>query len=319
MKKLLLLLGFLLGSLTLPLTAAAQYPSKPIRAIVAFGTGGATDVIARIIAASMSQSLGQPVVIDNRPGADGIVAGEQVVKAAPDGYTVFFGTSTQIAALPFLRKNVPFDPLVDYTPIGGIGNNSFFWVVHPSLPVRTLKELGEYGRANPAKLNAGSSSAVGSIAPATFAKDQKFDLQVILYKSETTALNDLIGGRIQLMLITGTLAQHVRDGRARGLATLLTRRSKGLPDLPTMAEAGMPPFPAQAFMGLFGPAKMPREIVDRLSRELLATLQKPEVREQIERQAMEINPQSAEAMGAFAREQTEVWRRLTKEAGIVAE
>jgi len=316
MKRLLLLLG----CLALPLAASAQqYPSKPIRAIVAFGTGGATDVIARIIAASMSQSLGQPVVIDNRPGADGIVAGEQVVKAAPDGYTLFFGTSTQIAALPFLRKNVPFDPLVDYTPIGGIGNNSFFWVVHPGVPVRTLKELGEYGRANPGKLNAGSSSAVGSIAPTTFAKDQKFDLQVILYKSETTALNDLIGGRIQLMLITGTLAQHVRDGRARGLATLLTRRSKALPDLPTMAEAGMPPFPAEAFMGLFGPAKMPREIVDRLNRELMATLQKPEVREQIERTTMEIQPQSAEAMGAFAKQQTEVWRRLTKEAGIVPE
>jgi len=319
MNRLLLLLACLLGYLTLPLTAAAQYPSKPIRAIVAFGTGGATDIIARIIAASMSQSLGQPVVIDNRPGADGIVAGEQVVKAAPDGYTVFFGTSTQIAALPFLRKNVPFDPLVDYTPIGGIGNNSFFWVVHPSLPVRTLKELGEYGRANPGKLNAGSSSAVGSIAPATFAKHEKFDLQVILYKSETTSLNDLIAGRIQLMLITGTLAQHVRDGRARGLATLLTRRSKALPDLPTMAEAGMPPFPAAAFMGLFGPAKMPREIVERLNRELIATLQKPEVREQIERTTMEIQPLSAEAMAAVAKEQTEVWRRLTKEAGIVPE
>jgi tripartite-type tricarboxylate transporter receptor subunit TctC len=297
----------------------AQYPSRPIRAVVAFGTGGATDVIARIVAASMTQSLGQPVVIENRPGADGIVAGEYVVKAAPDGYTLFFGTSTQVSALPFLRKNVPFDPLVDYTPIGGIGNNSFFWVVHPGLPVRTLKELGEYGRANPGKLNAGSSSAVGSIAPATFAKAEKFDLQVILYKSETTALTDLIGGRIQVMLITGTLAQHVRDGRARGLATLLTRRSRALPDLPTMAEAGMLPFPAVAFMGLFGPAKMPKEIVDRLSRELLATLQKPEVREQIERQAMEINPLSAEAMGALAREQTEVWRRLTKEAGIVPE
>lgn len=305
--------------LSAPFLAQAQYPTKPLRAIVAFGTGGATDVIARIIAASMSQSLGQPVVIDNRPGADGIVAGEQVVKAAPDGYTVFFGTSTQIAALPFLRKNVPFDPLADYTPIGGIGNNSFFWVVHPGLPVHSLKELGEYGRANPGKLNGGSSSAVGSIAPATFAKAEKFDLQVILYKSETTALNDLIAGRIQVMLITGTLAQHVRDGRARGLATLLTKRSKALPDLPTMAEAGMPPFPAVAFMGLFGPAKMPKEIVDRLNRELMAVLEKPEVREQIERTTMEISPLSAEAMGALAKEQTEVWRRLTKEAGIVPE
>ena len=114
------------AALSAPVFAQAQYPDRPLRAIVAFGTGGATDVIARIIATSMSQSLGQPVVIDNRPGADGIVAGEQVVKAAPDGYTLFFGTSTQISALPFLRKNVPFDPLADYTPIGGIGNNSFF-------------------------------------------------------------------------------------------------------------------------------------------------------------------------------------------------
>lgn len=299
--------------------AQAEYPTKPIRAVVAFGTGGATDVIARIIAASMSQSLGQPVIIENKPGADGIVAGEYVVKAAPDGYTVFFGTSTQVAALPFLRKNVSFDPLVDYTPIGGVGNNSFFWVVHPSLPVKTLKELGEYGRANPGKLNGGSSSAVGSIAPQTFAKAEKFDLQVVLYKSETTALNDLIGNRIQLMLITGALAQHVRDGRARGLATLLTSRSKSLPDLPTMAEAGMPPFPAAAFMGLFGPAKMPKEVVDRLSRELAATLQKPEVRTQIERQSMEITPMSAAEMGKFARDQTEVWRRLTKEVGLVPE
>ena len=217
----------LLACIALSLDAAAQYPSKPIRSIAAFGTGGATDVIARIVAASMAQSLGQPVVIDNRPGADGIVAGEQVVKAAPDYYTAFFGTSTQISALPFLSKNVPFDPVVDYTPIGGIGNNSFFWVVHPSLPVRTLKELGEYGRANPGKLNAGSLIAVGSIAPATFAKDEKFDLQVILYKSETTALNDLLGGRLWVMLITGTIAQHVRDGRARGLATLLTRVQYG--------------------------------------------------------------------------------------------
>jgi tripartite-type tricarboxylate transporter receptor subunit TctC len=301
------------------LPVQAQYPNTPIRAVVAFGTGGATDVIARIIAASMSQSLGQPVIIENKPGADGIVAGDYVTKAAPDGYTIFFGTSTQVSALPFLRKNLSFDPLVDYTPIGGIGNNSFFWVVNPEVPVRTLKELAEYGRANPGKLNGGSSSAVGTIGPAMFAKSEKFDLQMILYKSETGALNDVIGGRLQLMLITGTLAQQVRDGRLRGLATLLPQRSKALPELPTLAEVGLPPFPAVAYMGLFGPAKMPKEIVDRLSRELLATLQKPEVRQQIERQAMELHPLSAEAMAALARDQTEVWRRLTKENGIVPE
>jgi tripartite-type tricarboxylate transporter receptor subunit TctC len=310
---------FFAALLAFPFLAQAQYPSKPVRAVVAFGTGGATDVIARIIAASLSQSLGQPVVIDNKPGADGMIAGGDVARSAPDGYTVFFATSTQVSALPSLRKNVPFDPIADLTPIAGIGNFSFFWAVHPGLPVKSLKELAEYGRANPGKLNAGSSSATATIAPTLFAAAERFQLQVIPYKSETTALNDLITGRIQVMLITGTLAQHVRDGRARGLSALLDRRSKTLPDLPTMREAGMPPFPAVTWMGLFGPAKMPRELVERLSRELGATLQKVEVREQIERQAMDLNPLSSDAMGALAKEQTEVWRRLTREAGIVPE
>ena len=313
MKKL-----FAAALLAFPLLSQAQYPGKPLRAVVAFGTGGATDVIARIIAASMSPSLGQPVVIDNKPGADGIVAGTEVAKSAPDGYTVFFATSTQISALPSLRRNVPFDPL-EFTPIGGIGVFSFFWAVHPSLPVKTLKELADYGRANPGKLNAGSSSATATIAPTLLAAAEKFQLQVVPYKSETTALNDLISGRIELMLITGTLAQHVRDGRARGLATLLDKRSKTLPELPTMSESGMAPFPAVPWMGFFGPAKLPRELVERLSRELLATLQQPDVRERIEAQAMDLNPLSARAIGTLAREQTEVWRRLTREAGIVAE
>jgi tripartite-type tricarboxylate transporter receptor subunit TctC len=305
--------------LAFPLVAAAQYPNKPIRAIVAFGVGGATDVIARIVAASLSQSLGQPVVIDNRPGADGIVAGNEIVKAAPDGYTVFFGTSTQISAIQALRKNVPFDPIADMTPIGGIGVNSFFWVVHPDVPVRNLKELGAYGRANPDKLTAGSSSATGTIAPTLLATAEKFKMPVILYKSETTALTDLIAGRIQVMLITGALAQHVRDGRARGLATLLPARSKALPDLPTHAESGVAPFPGIPWMGLFGPAKLPKEIVDRLSKELLAALAKPEVRAQIERAAMDINPLSSEGMGALSRDQVAVWKKLFQDAGMTPE
>jgi tripartite-type tricarboxylate transporter receptor subunit TctC len=312
MKRLTLLLTLL----ALPLAAAAQYPNKPIRAIVAFGTGGATDVIARIVAASMSQSLGQPVIIDNRPGADGIIAGEYLVKAAPDGHTVFFGTSTQISALTSLRKSVPFDPLKDMTPIGGIGANSFFWAVHPGMPVKTLKELGAWGRANPGKVNAGSSSATATIAPTLFAAAEKFPLEVIPYKSETLALNELIAGRIQIVLITGTLAQHVRDGRIRGLATLLPARSSALPDLPTMAESGIAPFPAIPWMGLFGPAKMPAEIVDRLSKELLAALHRPDVRTRIEQQGMDLNPLSPEAMGKLARDQAVVWRRLTQDAGM---
>ena len=314
MKKLVLA-----ALLALPLLAEAQYPTKPIRAVVAFGTGGTTDVTARIIAAALSQSLGQQVVIDNKPGADGIVAGQEVMRSAPDGYTIWFATYTQISALPSLRKNVPFDTVADFTPIGGIGNFSFFWAVNPELPIKNLKELAAYGRANPGKLNAGSSGAAATMAPTAFARAEKFDLQVVAYKSETTALNDLVTGRIQLMLASGTLAQHLRDGRARGIATLGNQRSKALPELPTMAESGVAPFPAVPWMGLFGPGKMPREIVERLSRELLVVLKNPEVRERGERPALDINPLTQEAISALAKEQTEVWRRITKEAGYIPE
>ncbi len=315
MKKLIVVASLL----CLSLPAQAEFPTKPLRAVVAFGTGGATDVIARIIAAAMTQSLGQPVVIDNRPGADGIIAGDQVVKAAPDGHTIFFATSTQVSALQSLRKSVPFDPIADMAAIGGIGTYGFFYAVNPGLPVRTMKELAEYGRANPDKLNVASSSASATIAPTLMMAAEKFRMQVIPYKSEATAINDLATGRVQVMVITGTLAQFVRDGRVRGLATLLPARSKQLPDLPTLAEAGMAPFPAVPWLGLFGPAKMPKEAVERLSRALQEVLQKPEVREQIERQAMDVRFMPAEAMGTLAREQTEVWKRITREAGHVPE
>ena len=185
---------------------------------------------------------------------------------------------------------------------------------NPETPVATQVEPGitRCGELTPTLRIIAARKAVGPAASLGH-------LQVILYKSETTALTDLVAGRVQAMLITGALAQHVCEGRVRGLATLLSNRSKALPDLPTMAEAGMQPFPALAFMGLFGPAKMPKEIVDRLKRELMAALRKPEVRDAIERTTMEITPLSASAMGALATEQTEVWRRLTREAGIVPE
>jgi len=310
---------FLAALLSLPFLAHAQFPAKPIRAVVAFGTGGTTDVTARIVAAALSQSLGQTVLIDNKPGADGIVAGQDVVKSAPDGYTIWFATYTQISALPSLRKSVPFDPLADFTPIGTIGNFSFFWTVNNELPVKNLKELAAYGRANPGKLNAGSSGAAATMAPTAFARAESFELQVINYKSETTALNDLVTGRIQLMLASGTLAGQLREGRARGLATLGNQRSKVLPELPTMAESGVAPFPAVPWMGLVGPAKLPKEIVERLSSELLGVLKNPEVRERVERQGMDLNALSPEATAMQAREQSEVWRRITREAGYQPE
>jgi hypothetical protein len=303
--------------LAFPLLAARPVPTKADPRGRRLRHGGTTDVTARIIAAALSQSLGQPVVIDNKPGADGIIAGSEVVKSAPDGYTIFFGTYTQVSALPSLRKNVPFDPLVDLTPIGCIGNFTFFWAVNAELPIRNMKELAAYGRANPGKLNAGSSGAAATIAPTMFARAEKFDLQVVAYKSETTALNDLVGGRIQLMLASGTLgAAAARRPRARA-------RDAGQPAQPgdsRVADHGRKPAsrrsrPCRGW-ACSARRRCRARSSERLSRELLAVLKNPEVRERVERQAIELNPLRRRPSPRWRKSRPKCGGASTKEAWL---
>jgi tripartite-type tricarboxylate transporter receptor subunit TctC len=307
-------LGFL-GAL-LATAALAQYPVKPIRIVAPFPPGGALDVVGRIIAVPMSQALGQPVVVENRPGADGAIAADLVAKSAPDGYTLFLVSYTVLSALPNIRKSLPFDPIGDFTPISSVGKLSFFLAVHPSLPANKAEEFIRYARANPGKLNYGSANATSMLGPALLASFANLDMLAVPYKGEALALNDLLSGRLQLMFISGTLVPHVKDGKLRALATTLDSRSPLLPEVPTMVEAGLPPFPINPWIALVAPAKTPKDIVERLSRETNLALRRPEVRTQLDNQAFEGAGSTSEEMGAVMRQQLEAWRRTISELRI---
>lgn len=317
MKKLTNLLA-VLGLLALgALPAAAQYPGKPIRLIVPFPPGGAADLTARVVSQPLSQLLGQPILIENRAGADGVIAAEAALKSAPDGYTVFFATNTAFCAVPVFRKNPPYDPVADFTPISMIGKFGFFLFVHSSLPVKTVRELLEYIRANPGKINYGTGNSTSIVATAQLKLLERLDMVHVPYKGDAPATADLVAGRVQVMFATpGTALAQVKEGRLRVLATLLANRSPLAPDVPTTAEVGLLKLSITPWGGFFGPAKMPREIVERLSRDTNTVLARPEVRAQLDRYAFEGRGSSPEELAAYLKEQIDVWRRTVKEIGI---
>jgi tripartite-type tricarboxylate transporter receptor subunit TctC len=300
--------------------AAAQYPSKPIHIVLQFPAGGATDAAARILGQALSQSMGQPVLVENRPGADGAIAAEVVAKAAPDGYTVFLASNTPMMQVPLLRKNPPYDPVTDFTPITDIGRYIFILVVDPSLPVKSVAELVAYARANPGKLNFGSFSSVGQLMFAQMRASTNAEMVLIPYKGEAPTVVDVLAGRTHFTFATpaSTLA-HIKDGKLRPLAILLSARSGLLPEVPTTVEAGMAPFSVATFVSLYGPPRMPPEIVARLNKEFNAAMQLPGMREQIERQGVQLTGSTPEELGRFTRQQLDAWGRAFREAGMKPE
>src|ERR671925_1844723 len=260
--------------------ASAQYPNKPVRLIVPFPPGGAAELGARIFTQPLGQALGQPIVIETKPGGDGVIAADATMKAAPDGYTLFYATNTAFSWVPAVRKDPPYDPLSDFTPVSMVGIFGFFVFSHPSVPAANMKELIAHIRANPGKLNYASGNSTSMVSTAQLVQREKLDLVHIPYKGDGPLMVDLIGGRVQFAIATpGTAAPQVREGKLRVLATLLPSRSPLLPEAPTMTEAGMQPMTVTPWGAVFGPKGMPREVVDRLSRELIALLKRPEVRE----------------------------------------
>ncbi len=301
-------------------TAFAQYPNKPIRLIVPFPPAGAAELGARIFAQPLGQALGQPVVIDTRPGADGIIAADAALKAAPDGYTLFYGTNTALSWVPAVKKNPPYDPLADFTPVTLVGHFGFFLFSHPSIPVNTVAELIAHARANPGKLNYGTGNSFSMLTSANFTLQEKLDIAHIPYKGDGPLSIDLLAGRVHMAFATpGTAVQHVKEGRLRALATLLPNRSPLLPDAPTAAEAGLVKAPIVAWGGLFGPAKMPKDIVDRLGREMAVLLARAEVREAFGRLAFEPKSSTPQELAQIVAEQTEAFKKGVREAGIAQE
>jgi hypothetical protein len=303
-----------------PQAHAQAYPTKPIRMVVPFPAGSATDAIARVIGSSVSGAIGQPVLIENKAGADGAIAGADVARAVPDGYTVLMATNSPMSAAPAMRKVPPYDPVADFSPITDIGRYTFFIVVHPSVPANSVAELLAHARANPGVLNYATGNTTGIVSMALFASLGGVRMVHVPYKGEPQALTDLIAGRVQVMVVSaGTSVPHVREGRLRAIAVTLDRRSPVLPDVPTIAEAGMPQFRLTSWAGVFGPAKMPREVVERLNREFNAALGRPDVVQAMEKQAFILGGSTPEQLGALVREQLDSYRATMKAAGIEPE
>ena len=303
-----------------PQAHAQAYPAKPIKMIVPFPAGSATDTIARVIGASVASSIGQPVLVENKAGADGAIAGAEVVRAAPDGYTVLMATNSPMSAAPALRKVPPYDPVTDFSPITDIGRYTFFIVVHPSVPANSVAELVAHAKANPGALNYATGNTTGIVSMALFASLGGVRMVHVPYKGEPQALTDLVGGRVQVMVVSaGTSVPHIRDGRLRAIAVTLDKRSPVLPDVPTIAEAGMPQFRLTSWAGVFGPAKMPRDVVERLNREFNAALGRPDVVQAMEKQAFILGGSTPEQLGTLVREQLDSYRATMKAAGIEPE
>jgi tripartite-type tricarboxylate transporter receptor subunit TctC len=297
--------------------AAAQYPSKPVRVIIHFPAGGSTDYVARVLAQALGESMGQPFVVENRTGADGAIAAAAVMQSPPDGHTLFLATNTAMMQVPLLQKKPPYDPVTAFTPVSLVGRYTFLLVVTPKLGVDTFADLVAYARANPGKVNFATYSGASQLAYAQIVKNARVDMLRVPYKGEAPSVTDILGGSIHAVFATPTSTlTHIREGRLRALAVTLPARWPLLPEVPTTVEAGMPPITVEFFAALFGPARLPPEIAQRLSKELNAIMARPQIREAIDRQGFALAGSTPEELGAFVRQQLGAWQRGFKDAGI---
>jgi tripartite-type tricarboxylate transporter receptor subunit TctC len=313
MKKLV----FALAASLLSSALLAQYPAKPVRVVIPFPAGGSTDIVARTLSQALTESMGQPFVVENRTGADGVIAATAVLQAPPDGHTLFLATNTAMVQVPLLQKKPPYDPFAAFTPVSLVGRYAFFLVVTPSLRVNSMQEFLQYARANPGKVNFATYSGASQLAYAQIVKTANVDMLRVPYKGEAPSVADILGGTIHAVFATPTVSlAHIKDGRLKALATTLPQRWPLLAEVPTTVEAGMPPITVEFFAALWGPARMPADIAQRLSKELAAIIARPQIREQIDRHGFALAASTPAELDAFTRRQMDAWGRGFKEAGI---
>jgi tripartite-type tricarboxylate transporter receptor subunit TctC len=299
---------------------AQTYPNKPITFVVPFAAGSATDNLARVLSEQLSASWKQPVVIDNKPGASGFIAAQQVANAKPDGYTVFITANTTHASNSALFKQLPYDPVKDYEPIAVLGTVPLAVVVHPSIPATNVKELIAYGKANPGKLSFGSGSTSSRMAGEMFKSMAGIDMVNIQYKSNPQAVTDLLGGQIQLVIADAvTTMPHAKAGKIRAIAISSAKRSPIAPDLPTVAESGLPGYEMIGWFAAYVPAKTPKDIVTKLNSEIVRILSTPEAKSRLAAVGIETMTSTPDGLAEFQRVETAKWAKLVKAAGIVPE
>jgi tripartite-type tricarboxylate transporter receptor subunit TctC len=325
--------GRLIGALTASLIAASallsapalaqgqDYPTKTIRIVVPFAPGGGNDILARLIAPRLSESLGKPVIVDNRPGAGGNIGTEMVARAAPDGYTILMA-SNQVTINPALDAKLPFDLERDFAPVGMVASVPILLVAHPEQPFKTLQEFMTFAKANPKKLNY-SSPGAGTpqhLAGELYARMAKVEIVHVPYKGTGPALSDLIGGQVQISFATlASVLPYVQGGRLRALGVAGERRAAGLPELPTFVEAGVKGYDAELWYSVLVPAKTPPSVINRLSSALQQSLNHRETRERLIAQGFEPQTSTPEQLAQRIKQDLTRWDRVVKEAGIKLE
>jgi tripartite-type tricarboxylate transporter receptor subunit TctC len=296
---------------------AASYPEQPIRLIAPAPAGSLSDSLARTIGNALSDAVGQTVIVENKPGSEGMIAAMYVQKAAPNGYTLLFATNSPMAAVPAMMKSPPYDAVADFTPISSVGNFTFFLYVNAGVPVSTFEELISYAKANPGKLSYGTANSTGTVGTAQLISQTGIDMLQVPYKGEPQAMVDLAAGRIDVMWATPTTGLGlVKEGKVKAIATSLTKRSSMLPDVPTIYEAGLPGFSIVSWGAVFGPANMPEDIVARLNKELTTIMNDTNVIAAVERQGVTLNPSTPEELATYQKSQIDVWKKTVLEAKI---
>ena len=297
---------------------AQAYPTKPVTIIVPFAAGGTTDILARIIGQALTAELGQSVVVDNRAGAGGNIGGQAAAKAAPDGHTLFMGTVGTHAINASLYKKMPFDPIKDFAPLTRVANVPNLLVANPAQPYKSVKDLIAYAKANPGKVNFGSSGNGSSIhlSGELFKSLAKVDMQHVPYKGSAPAVTDLMGNQIGIMFDNMPSAiQHVRSGSLVPLAVTTAKRSPELPNVPTIAEAGVPGYEATSWFGMFAPAGTPAPVLAKLNAAIVKVLAQPDVKKKINEQGAEVYSETPEQFAAFIQAESVKWGKVVKESG----
>src|SRR5687768_10447567 len=298
---------------------AQTYPAKAVKLVVPFPAGSATDQIARVVGQQLQESLGQPFVVENKPGAQGAIAATEVARSAPDGYTLMVGTNTPLAANPSLFKKLSYDPVKDFAPIARLGTISFMIMVRPDFPAKDLKGFLSHAMANPGKLSAGYGSAGSQVSQAMLRSMGKIEFIDVPYKGLPQAITDVLGGQVSFTFadLANALAQ-IKGGKLRGIAVTSQKRSALAPDIPAVAEE-LPGYELIAWFALVAPAGTPGPVVSRLHDVTVKALAKPEVGARFAALGTDVAPLNADELGAFIRSEIAKWAKMAKEAGIQPE